>query len=109
MSKTVVSDINEFICSVVYTCYVYVYKRYIFVSLWQLEYTGVWTGYGDAQGDMQSWTQEIDEVDADSNGQWSGGGRRPVLAATPRAHLEYFILFRHNIHRGAEIPVVGAK
>ncbi|CAG9782000.1 unnamed protein product [Diatraea saccharalis] len=28
----------------------------------QSEYTGLWSGYGDAQGDMQSWTQE-DDID----------------------------------------------
>ncbi|XP_063374022.1 E3 ubiquitin-protein ligase MYCBP2 [Cydia amplana] len=32
----------------------------------QSEYTGIWSGYGDAQGDMQSWTHE-DDIDIGLN------------------------------------------
>lgn len=39
-----------------------------FKFLFQLEYTGIWSGYGDAQGDMQSWTQE-EEFDIGINGK----------------------------------------
>lgn len=39
-----------------------------FKFLFQMEYTGIWSGYGDAQGDMQSWTQE-EEFDIGINGK----------------------------------------
>lgn len=33
-----------------------------------MEYTGVWSGYGDSQGDMHSWTHEED-IDGGPSGE----------------------------------------
>lgn len=34
----------------------------------QMEYTGVWSGYGDSQGDMHSWTHDED-IDGGPSGE----------------------------------------
>ncbi|RVE51528.1 hypothetical protein evm_003798 [Chilo suppressalis] len=67
-----------------------------YTSPLQPEYTGVWSGYGDAQGDMQSWTQE-DDIDIvtseiarlDLRSRYPSGSQTDLINESEAASLPY--------------------